>query len=449
MLEAVRNAFRLPDLRQKLLTTFGILILYRFAANIPLPGVDRTALQSMFRGDNENMLLSLLNFFSGGGLAQMGVLALGVYPYITSSIIMQLLTPIIPSFEEMSKEGEQGRQRLNQYTYWMTIPLAILQAITQSTLLSRQQVTGGLPILPHWGFTGENLLPSLTIIVGMTAGTMFGVWLGQLLTEQGIGNGISLIIFSGILASVPYHIRLLMQQPVLLVLFLIITVLTIALIVWMHEGQRRIPVQYGKRVRTMRGNRMMMVGGQSTHVPLRVNTAGMIPLIFAQSLLILPSTIASYFTTSAGWVGTIALGVTTYLGPSSGLYWTLYFLFTVAFTYFYTDVMFRQQNLPETLQKQGGFIPGIRPGPRTESYLNGVLSRITLVGALFLGFVAVMPFVVGAIVGGFTSGAEALTNNRSLIISSTGLLIVVGVVLDTMKQIEAQLLMRNYEGFIR
>lgn len=450
MLEAVRNAFRLPDLRQKLLTTFGILILYRFAANIPLPGVDRAALQSMFRGDNENMLLSLLNFFSGGGLAQMGVMALGVYPYITSSIIMQLLTPIIPSLEEMSKEGEQGRQRLNQYTYWLTIPLAILQAITQSTLLSRQQVTGGLPILPHWGFTGENLLPSLTIIIGMTAGTMFGVWLGQLLTEQGIGNGVSLIIFAGILASVPYHIRLLMQQPVLLVLFFIITILTIALIVWMHEGQRRIPVQYGKRVRTMRGNRMMMVGGQSTHVPLRVNTAGMIPLIFAQSLLILPSTIASYFTTSAGWVGSLALGVATYLGPSSGLYWALYFLFTVAFTYFYTDVMFRQQNLPETLQKQGGFIPGIRPGPRTESYLNGVLSRITLVGALFLGFVAVMPFLVGLIVSGFTgSGAGALTNNNSLIISSTGLLIVVGVVLDTMKQIEAQLLMRNYEGFIR
>ena len=283
----------------------------------------------------------------------------------------------------------------------------------------------------------------------MTAGTMFAVWLGQLLTEQGIGNGISLIIFSGILASVPFQIRVLSQQPALLVIFMLITVITIALIVWIQEGQRRIPVQYGKRVRTMRGNRMMMVGGQSTHVPLRVNTAGMIPLIFAQSLLILPSTIASYFTTNTGWVGSLALGVTNYLGPSSWLYWLLYFLFTVAFTYFYTDVMFRQQNLPETLQKQGGFIPGIRPGPRTESYLNGVLSRSTLVGALFLGFIAIMPFIVGAIVSGFIGSADALTSNESLIISSTGLLIVVGVVLDTMKQIEAQLLMRNYEGFIR
>jgi preprotein translocase subunit SecY len=384
MLEAVRNAFRLPDLRQKILITFGILVLYRFAAHIPLPGVDRAVLQSMFEGSDQNMLLNLLNFFSGGGLAQMGVMALGVYPYITSSIIMQLLTPIIPALEELSKEGEQGRQRINQYTYWLTIPLAILQAITQSTLLSRQQLGGGLVVLPNWGFTGDNLLPSITIIIGMTAGTMFGVWLGQLLTEQGIGNGVSLIIFAGILASVPNHVRQLAQLPVLLVLFVIITLMTIGLIVWVHEGQRRIPVQYGKRVRTMRGNRMMMVGGQSTHVPLRVNTAGMIPLIFAQSLLILPSTIASYFTTNTSWIGSLALGVTTYLGPSSGLYWLLYFLFTVAFTYFYTDVMFRQQNLPETLQKQGGFIPGIRPGPRTESYLNGVLSRITLVGALFL-----------------------------------------------------------------
>jgi len=449
MLEAVVNAFRLPDLRRKLLITFGILVLYRFAANIPLPGVNRDALSVMFGSDDPNsMLLNLLNFFSGGGLAQMGVMALGVYPYITASIIMNLLQPIIPALEELSKEGEQGRHRINQYTYWLTIPLAILQAITQATILNRT-TTGAEPVLANWGFSGDALLPSLTIIIGMTAGTMFGVWLGQLLTEQGVGNGISLIIFAGILSSVPYHIRLLSQRPVLLVVFIIITVLTVALIVWVHEGQRRIPVQYGKRVRTMRGNRMMMVGGQSTHVPMRVNTAGMIPLIFAQSLLILPSTIASYFVTAGGWVGSLANGISTYLGPNSWVYWLLYFIFTVAFTYFYTDVMFRQQNLPETLQKQGGFIPGIRPGPRTESYLNGVLSRITLVGALFLAFIAVLPFIVGVIIGGFSQSVESLTSNSSLIITSTGLLIVVGVVLDTMKQIEAQLLMRNYEGFIR
>lgn len=448
MLEAVLNAFRLPDLRRKLLVTIGILVLYRFAANIPLPGVDRDALELLFRGDSENMLLSLLNFFSGGGLAQMGIMALGVYPYITSSIIMQLLTPIVPMLEELSKEGEQGRMKINQYTYWLTVPLAVLQAIAQATLLSRPS-GGGLTVLPDWGFTGASLLPSLTIIIGMTAGTMFAVWLGQLLTEQGIGNGVSLIIFADILASVPLQISRLWQNPIMLVIFTIITILTIALIVWVHEGQRRIPVQYGKRVRTMRGNRMMMVGGQSTHVPMRVNTAGMIPLIFAQSLLILPGTIASYFVTEEGWVGSIALWFSNAMSPTSFMYWLLFFLFTVAFTYFYTDVMFRQQNLPDSLQKQGGFIPGIRPGPRTETYLNGVLGRITLVGALFLGFIAILPYIVGVIADGFMGGASILTGYETLIISSTGLLIVVGVVLDTMKQIEAQLLMRNYEGFIR
>jgi preprotein translocase subunit SecY len=283
----------------------------------------------------------------------------------------------------------------------------------------------------------------------MTAGTMFAVWLGQLLTEQGIGNGVSLIIFAGILSSVPYQIRLLWQQPILLIVFILITIATVTLIVWVQEGQRRIPVQYGKRVRTMRGNRMMMVGGQSTYIPLRVNTAGMIPLIFAQSLLILPSTIATYFVANPGWVGGIANWFYNAFNPTNFLYWLLYFMFTVAFTYFYTDVMFRQQNLPETLQKQGGFVPGIRPGQRTESYLNGVLQRITLVGALFLGFIAVTPYLVGILVDGLFGGAGVMSNYQSLIISSAGLLIVVGVVLDTMKQIEAQLLMRNYEGFIR
>jgi preprotein translocase subunit SecY len=448
MLDAIRNAFRLPDLRHKLLVTMGILVLYRFAAHIPLPGVNRVALESLFRGTDTNMLLSLLNFFSGGGLAQMGIMALGVYPYITASIIMQLLTPIVPALEELSKEGEQGRHKINQYTYWLTVPLAVLQAIAQATLLSRQ-VGAGLVVLPNWGFTGDNLLPSLTIMVGMTAGTMFAVWLGQLLTEQGIGNGVSLIIFAGILSSVPYQIRLLWQQPILLVVFIVITIATVALIVWVQEGQRRIPVQYGKRVRTMRGNRMMMVGGQSTYIPLRVNTAGMIPLIFAQSLLILPSTVATYFVASPGWVGGVANWFYNAFNPTNFLYWLLYFMFTVAFTYFYTDVMFRQQNLPETLQKQGGFVPGIRPGPRTETYLNGVLQRITLVGALFLGFIAVTPYLVGILVDGLFGGAGVMSNYQSLIISSAGLLIVVGVVLDTMKQIEAQLLMRNYEGFIR
>jgi preprotein translocase subunit SecY len=447
MLEAVRNAFRLPDLRQKLLITFGLLCLYRLAANIPLPGVDQQALSAMFQ-QNENILLNLLNFFSGGGLSRMGVMALGVYPYITASIILQLLIPIIPALEELQKEGESGRNRLNQYTLWLTIPLAVLQAIAQGTLLSGRGTA--LAVLPNWGFTGGDLLPTLTLIIGMTAGTMIGVWLGQLITEQGIGNGISLIIFAGIVSNIPFQLQQLSQNIVMLIVFLIITVLMVMLIVWIHEGQRRIPVQYGKRVRTMRGNRMMMVGGQSTYVPLRVNTAGMIPLIFAQSLLILPSTLASYWVARTDWLGAIANSIYQFFSPNNFVYWLLYFLLTVAFTYFYTDVMFRQQNLPDTLQKQGGFIPGIRPGPRTESYLNGVLQRITLVGALFLGLIAVLPYVVGTLADLlFGGGTSLLTGYNSLIISSSGLLIVVGVVLDTLKQIEAQLMMRNYEGFIR
>jgi preprotein translocase subunit SecY len=446
MLDAVRNAFRLPDLRQKLLITFALICLYRLAANIPLPGVDQAALAQMF-SQNDNILLNLLNFFSGGGLARMGVMALGVYPYITASIILQLLIPIIPALEELSKEGESGRARINQYTLWLTIPLAVLQAIAQGTLLASQS-SGA--ILPSWGFTGGDLLPTLTMIIGMTAGTMMGVWLGQLITEQGIGNGVSLIIFAGIVANIPHQLNTLAQSPAMLITFLLVTLIMIGVIVWVQEGQRRIPVQYGKRVRTMRGNRMMMVGGQSTYVPLRVNTAGMIPLIFAQSLLILPSTLASYFVARTDFTGTIANAFYTFFSPQNAMYWVLYFLLTVAFTYFYTDVMFRQQNLPDTLQKQGGFIPGIRPGPRTESYLNGVLQRITLVGALFLGVIAVLPFVIISLAQLlFGADAALLTGYNSLIISSSGLLIVVGVVLDTMKQIEAQLMMRNYEGFIR
>jgi preprotein translocase subunit SecY len=448
MLDAVRNAFRLPDLRQKLLITFALICLYRLAANIPLPGVNQEALAAMF-SQNDNILLNLLNFFSGGGLSRMGVMALGVYPYITASIILQLLIPIVPALEELSKEGESGRARINQYTLWLTIPLAVLQAIAQGTLLA-SQAAGAASVLPDWGFTGGDFLPTVTLIIGMTAGTMMGVWLGQLITEQGIGNGVSLIIFAGIVANIPFQIQQLSQSPAMLLTFLIVTLVMITVIVWVQEGQRRIPVQYGKRVRTMRGNRMMMVGGQSTYVPLRVNTAGMIPLIFAQSLLILPSTLASYFVARTDWTGAIANAFYTFFSPQNAMYWVLYFLLTVAFTYFYTDVMFRQQNLPDTLQKQGGFIPGIRPGPRTEGYLNGVLQRITLVGALFLGLIAVLPFVIISIAQLlFGADAALLTGYNSLIISSSGLLIVVGVVLDTMKQIEAQLMMRNYEGFIR
>jgi preprotein translocase subunit SecY len=299
--------------------------------------------------------------------------------------------------------------------------------------------------LPGFGFTGPALMSSLTILISLVAGSMFAMWLGQLITEQGIGNGISLIIFGGIVSQLPANMAQLVQtqQYVLLILFILVTIVTMAVIVVVLEGQRRILVQYGKRVRVMRGNRLMVAGGQSTYIPLRVNTAGMIPIIFAQSLLLFPGTIASYFQSAPGILGSIAQFFTNTFTPSSSVYWILYFFLVIGFTYFYTDVIFREQNLAESLQKQGGFVPGIRPGKRTEDYLNAVMSRITFVGALFLGGIAILPWLVSLVT------RTDMTSNTQLLVSSSGLLIVVGVVLDTMKQLEAQLLMRHYEGFIR
>ncbi|MGQ9766519.1 MAG: preprotein translocase subunit SecY [Anaerolineae bacterium] len=445
MLEAVRNAFRLPDLRRKLLITLGILVVYRLAAHIPVPGVNREALTTIF---DQNQLLGLLNLLSGGALSNFSVMAMGVYPYITASIIIQLLQPIVPALAALQKEGEAGRNKLNQYTNIATIPLAMLQAFGQSSLLANPQATQAGPVLAEFGFRNYPL-QTLVILTSLTAGTMLAMWLGQIITQEGIGNGVSIIIFGGIVAAMPQNIqRTAVQGGIIqLLVFTIVTVFTVAVIVLVPAGQRRRPVQSGKRVRAIRGNRLMVVGGQSTHVPLRVNSAGMIPLIFAGSFLIFPGTVSSYFLNAqSSFVRSVANFFYDFFSPDNAWYWIFYFLLVIAFTYFYTDVVFRQQNLPETLQRQGGFIPGIRPGVNTERYLNRVLSRITLVGALFLGFVAILPWIVHLIFGG--AGASRAATS-TLLISSTGLLIVVGVVLDTMKQLEAQLLMRHYEGFIK
>ncbi len=427
MIEAMRNAFRLPDLRRRLLFTLGILALYRLVAHVPVPGVNQAVLKQVFQS---NPLIGMLDLFSGGALANFSVMAMGVYPYITSSIIMQLLVPIIPQLEALSKEGEQGQQKINLYTNLLTVPLALLQAWGQSTLLARAGV------LPHFGFGGATWLPTLATIVALTAGTIFAMWLGELISEEGVGNGVSLIIFGGIVARVPTRLGQMVQAGNYtgVLVFLLLTVVTVAAIVFVQEGQRRIPVQYARRVRGRK-----VYGGQATYVPLRVNAAGMIPIIFAQSLLLFPPTVASYLATvSNPLVSNLALTTQHVLDPAGWFYWFLYFWLVVAFTYFYTDVIFRQQNLAETLQKQGGFIPGIRPGKRTEDYLNKVMSRITFVGAFFLAVVAILPFFV-----------RGITETNVMLITSAGLLIVVGVVLDTMKQVEAQLLMRHYEGFIR
>jgi preprotein translocase subunit SecY len=431
MIQALKNAFALPDLRRRILFTLLILVLYRLAAHVPIPNVDAAALRRLFQGGSDaGQLLNFLDLLSGGAMARFSVMAMGVYPYITASIILQLLQPIIPQLEELAKEGEAGRQKLNQYTYWLTVPMAALQAYGQVFFIGGQ---GG--IVRNFGFPAYPL-ETISALATMTAGTVFAVWLGELISEEGIGNGVSIIIFGGIVAQIPTRVAQFVtaQDWVGLGFFILLTAVTVAVIVFVQEGQRRIPVQYGKRVRGMK-----VYGGQSTHVPLRVNSAGMIPLIFAQSIMILPSTIASYFINwPTPWVATIANSIYKGLSLNGNLYWVLYFFMVIGFTYFYTDVIFRQQNLAENLQKQGGFIPGLRPGKRTADYLNGVLQRITLVGALFLGVVAILPWVV-----------RDFTETRTLLITSTGLLIVVGVVLDTMKQLEAQLLMRHYEGFIK
>lgn len=442
MIQAVRSAFALPDLRKKILFTLLILVIYRVAAHIPVPGVDQAALNNLFNtSSGVGALANVINLLSGGAVSNFSVLAMGVYPYITAQIILQLLVGVIPALERMMKEeGSAGRKKMETYTYILTVPMAMLSGIGQVRLFSTQG-----EIIKNFGFGEGQVLPTLSVILTMTAGTFFAIWLGEMITEQGIGQGLSIIIFGGIVARLPQNIAQLLADPTRavgsLVAFVIIVVLIVLVIVVVQEGQRRIPVQYGKRVRGRK-----VYGGGSTHIPLKVNMAGMIPLIFAQSLLTLPAIIAQIFagSTDPGVANFFTQVVNIFSGGRHSLsfiYWILYFTLVVGFTYFYTDVMVQQQNLPDTLQKQGGFIPGIRPGSRTEEYLNGVTRRITLVGALFLGGIAVMPFLI--------SITGLIDNAVNFSILSTGLLIVVGVVLDTMRQLEAQLTMRHYEGFIK
>jgi preprotein translocase subunit SecY len=434
MIEAAVNSFRIPDLRQKLLFTGAMLVIFRFIANIPVPGVNAEALRALFEN---NQLIGMLDLFSGGALSSFSVAAMGVYPYITAQIIVQLMIPVIPRLQEIVNEGESGRAKMNQWTYWLTVPLAFLQGFGTVQFIN---ATTGQPIITNFGFD-KDPLATFALLVSMTAGTMLLIWIGELISQQGIGNGISIIIFGGIVAGVPRSafrsVAGATDQSHLigLAVFVLLGLITTYAIVFVYEGQRRIPVQYAKR---LRGNRWY--GGGTTHIPLRVNSAGMIPLIFASSIMIFPGTVSSYFMhTGNDFVDTLASTVYNlfYLG-SSWLYWILYFLMVVGFTFFYALVLFEQQKIAETLQKHGGFIPGIRPGRPTQEYLYKVLTRITWGGAIFLGVVAVLPFI-----------AHNITQIQALTLSSTALLIVVGVLLDTIKQLEAQLLMRHYQGFIR
>ena len=427
MFESLLNAFRAPDIRRRILFVLGILLVYRLLAQVPLPGIDRTALAEFFKN---NTAFGIIDLFAGGGLSQLSIVGLAMNPYINASIIMQLMTGVIPSLQALSREGEYGRQRLNQYTRYLTVPMALLQAFGILSALNAQDVIIGSDF-------GLGNIMSWVQMITMVAGAVVLMWLGELITEKGIGNGISFIIFAGIVSRAPAGVLAALSAPSArdIVLFAILAIVAVAVIIYIQEGQRRIPIQYASRVR----GRRMYQGGQ-TFLPLRVNLAGVIPIIFAISILAFPGQLAAYFSFSeVEGVRNVANAIGAFLSPTSIQYSIIYFLLTVGFTYFYTAFTFKPDETAEQLRKNGGFIPGIRPGRPTQEYLGRVVSRITLAGALFLGAVAVAPVLAGVID----------PNLQGLAIGGTGLLIVVSVVVETMKQIEAQLMMRNYEGFIR
>jgi preprotein translocase subunit SecY len=435
---AWRYLWTARDIRRKLLITLLIIVIYRFAAHVPVPGVDRKVIADILSGGGAaGTLVNLLDLLSGGTVSNFSVLAMGVYPYITAQIILQLLVPIIPALQKrMADDPREGQRWMEKWTYLLAVPMAALNAIGQINIFSS---LGQGNILPNFGFSGSALLPSITIILSMTAGTMFAIWLGELISEYGIRNqGLSLIIMSGIVSRVPANMARLMSDQAnrwtILFFILVFTCLIIFAIVFVQQGQRSIPVMYpGRRV----GNRLSMPVKGS--LPLRVNMAGMIPLIFAQSLLTFPSIIASFFmNTKIAWVSDLATNIQNIFGVGSDAYWIMYFLFVVFFTFFYTDVLFSQQNYGENLKRVGAQIPGVSRGAPTQRYLMKVLRRITLPGAIFLGVVAILPWFLGLVVPlGARSGL--------LLVSSAGLLIVVGVVRDTFFLIDAELKLHGYE----
>jgi len=421
------NIFKIPELKKRIFFTLALLIVYRVGVHVPTPGIDGTALASFFVG-KKGTLLGLFDMFSGGALERLSVFALGIMPYISASIILQLLTVTIPHLERLSKEGEQGRKKITQYTRYGTILLSIIQGFGISVGLESMSSPGGAPVVIHPGWEFK-----IMTVMTLTAGTAFIMWLGEQITERGIGNGISLIIFAGIIVRMPNAIgntfRLLSTGemgifPVLILLVLMI--LVVAFIIYMEQGQRRIPVQYAKRVVGRK-----MYGGQSTHLPLKVNTSGVIPPIFASSIIMFPATIASFITIP--WMQSLASAVS----PGNIVYESLYVGFIFFFCYFYTAVTFNPADVADNMKKQGGYIPGIRPGKRTADHIDRVLTRITLGGAIYVSAVCVLPSVL-------------ITKfNVPFYFGGTALLIVVGVAIDTIQQIESHLLTRHYEGFLK
>src|SRR3989338_9219012 len=423
-LNKITQVFKIPDLRKKILFVLGVFAVFRLMANIPMPGIEAENLKSFF---DQFQMFGLLNIFTGGTLSNLSIAMLGLGPYITATIIMQLLTMIFPPLERLYKEeGEQGRQKFNQYSRIMTVPLGMLQAYAMLNLFQRQGAIGEL-----------SSITTLVSIVSVAAGCVLLMWLGELITERGIGNGVSLLIFAGIVAVVPENILQIVakwdpaQLPAYL-LFFAMALLIIAGVVMVNEGRRNIPVSYAKRVRGAR-----MYGGVSTYLPLNINPAGVIPIIFALSIMLFPGMIANFLSGAGGAVGNIAQTVGD-LFQNQWIYGVLYFILVFVFTYFYTAVTFDPKAISQNLQKMGGFIPGIRPGESTAKFLYYILNRVLMLGALFLGLIAVMPSIIG--------GSTGITS-FSFLIGGTSLLIVVSVVLETMRQVNSQLQMREYDTF--
>ncbi len=443
-----RSAWRFlwtaKDIRRKLLITVGLMVIYRLAAHVPVPGADRAVIAGMMAGGGaETTLISIMNMLSGGTVSNFSVLAMGVYPYITAQIILQLLVPVVPALQaRMEEDPREGQKWMEKWTYFLAVPMAALQAIGQIQIFSS---FAGQPIISNFGFSTVPLaISSSAIIISMTAGTMFAIWLGELISEFGIRNqGLSLLIFAGIVSSIPQNFARLLtpgafadpyMRWVVLGTMIVVIIMIIFAIVFVQQGQRNVPVMYpGRRG----GNRMSMpVKGT---LPLRINMAGMIPIIFAQSLLTFPAIIAGFFVGSeTEWVASLTLNIQNIFGGQSNWYWILFFLMVVGFTFFYTDVLFAQQNYGENLKRAGARIPGVSPGAPTQRYLTRVLRRITLPGAVFLGFIAIVPFLVGLV---FNLGSSM----NVMLVSTTGLLIVVGVVRDTFYNINAELKLHGYD----
>jgi preprotein translocase subunit SecY len=431
VLTAFVSAFRTPDLRRKLLFTLGMLVLFRLGSVVPTPGVDYTAIQKCITTEASNNLYGLINLFSGGALLQLSVFALGIMPYITASIIIQLLTVVIPRLETLKKEGQAGQAKQTQYTRYLTLGLAILQStgiVALARTPGRLFQGCNLQLVPN-----QSIALISTMIITMTAGTAVIMWLGELITDRGVGNGMSLLIFTSIIATFPGQLNAILRGDGIFkfVITIIIGLATVAAVVYVEQAQRRIPVQYAKR---MVGSRLYE--GASTYIPLKVNMAGVIPVIFASSLLYIPTLIVTLSGSTSTWAQWIARNFST---SGSPLYVTFYFLLIIFFAYFYVSITFNPVEVADDMKKYGGFIPGIRAGRPTAEYLDYVLTRLTAPGSLYLGLVAIIPFIAYA----------ALGVGRRFLFGGTSLLIMVGVGLDTVKQIESQLHQRNYEGFMR